>query len=175
MLPLHAFPARPRIFSRSDRGICWMSGEGEGEDPAIAASAFLDGPAAELVVARAGQLREDYGNISGHAIGEGPSASRGMDVLGDVLKVFRGDEEQLWCERIAARLAEAWQDVYGEWSTASVAPALKPWGGAPRRTCGRPEMTARAPPSAASSAPTWPPPSHAVTPIGPPADPPDDR
>ncbi|USQ86989.1 cell division protein FtsK [Streptomyces phaeoluteigriseus] len=117
---------RATMFSRSDRGICWMSGEGE--DPAIAASAFVDGPAAEVVVARARQLREDYGNISGHAIGEGPSASRGMDVLGDVLKVFRGDEEQMWCERIAARLAEAWPDVYGEWNTASVAPALKPWG-----------------------------------------------
>lgn len=117
---------RATMFSRSDRGICFMSGEGE--DPVIAASAFVDGPAAEVVVARARQLREDYGNITGHANGEGPSASRGMDVLGDVLKVFRGDEEQLWCERIAARLAEAWPDVYGEWSTASIAPSLKPWG-----------------------------------------------
>ncbi|MEH0587419.1 cell division protein FtsK [Streptomyces sp. B21-106] len=117
---------RATMFSRSDRGICFMSGEGD--DPVIAASAFVDGPAAELVVARARQLREDYGNITGHAIGEGPSTSRGMDVLGDVLKVFRADEEQLWCERIAARLAEAWPDVYGEWTTASVAPSLKPWG-----------------------------------------------
>jgi S-DNA-T family DNA segregation ATPase FtsK/SpoIIIE len=51
-----------------------------------------------------------------------------MDVLGDVLKVFRADDDQLWCERIAARLAECWPDVYGEWTTASVAPSLKPWG-----------------------------------------------
>ncbi|MEU7384947.1 cell division protein FtsK [Streptomyces sp. NPDC042207] len=116
---------RATMFSRSDRGICWMSGEGD--DPLIVASAFVDGPGAELVVARARQLREDYGNVTGHALGEGPSTSRGMDVLGDVLKVFRPDEEQLWCERIAARLAEAWPDVYGEWTTASVAPALKPW------------------------------------------------
>ncbi|MCX4974240.1 cell division protein FtsK [Streptomyces sp. NBC_00620] len=117
---------RATMFSRSDRGICWMSGEGD--DPLIAASAFVDGPAAELVVARARQLREAYGNITGHAIGEGPSESRGMDVLGDMLKTFRPDEEQLWCERIAARLAESWPDVYGEWTTARVAPALKPWG-----------------------------------------------
>lgn len=117
---------RATMFSRSDRGICWMSGEGD--DPLIVASAFVDGPAAELVVARARELREAYGNITGHAIGEGPSASRGMDVLGDAAKVFRADEEQLWCERIAARLAESWPDVYGEWTTASVAPALKPWG-----------------------------------------------
>ncbi|MEH0445443.1 cell division protein FtsK [Streptomyces sp. B21-102] len=117
---------RATMFSRSDRGICFMSGEGD--DPVIAASAFVDGPAAELVVARARGLREAYGNVTGHAIGEGPSSSRGMDVLGDVLKVFRADDEQLWCERIAARLAEAWPDVYGEWTTASVAPSLKPWG-----------------------------------------------
>lgn len=117
---------RATMFSRSDRGICWMSGEGD--DPVISASAFVDGPAAEGVVARARELREAYGNVTGHAIGQGPSESRGMDVLGDVAKVFRADEEQLWCERIAARLAESWPDVYGEWKTASVAPALKPWG-----------------------------------------------
>lgn len=117
---------RATMFSRSDRGICWMSGEGE--DPLITASAFVDGPAADLVAARARKLREEYGNITGHAIGEGPSESRGMDVLGDVLKVFRADEEQLWCERIAARLAECWPDLYGEWTTTNVAPALKPWG-----------------------------------------------
>ncbi|MGW4974701.1 cell division protein FtsK [Streptomyces mirabilis] len=117
---------RATMFSRSDRGICWMSGEGD--DPLIAASAFVDGPAAELVVARARVMREEYGNITGHALGQGPSESRGMDVLGDVLKVFRPDEDQLWCERIAARLAESWRDVYGEWTTASVAPSLKPWG-----------------------------------------------
>lgn len=122
----HKAGIRATMFSRSDRGICWMSGEGD--DPLIAASAFVDGPTAELVVVRARQLREEYGNITGHAIGEGPSESRGMDVLGDVLKVFRTDEEQLWCERIAARLTHSWPDVYGEWTTANVAPALKPWG-----------------------------------------------
>jgi len=117
---------RATMFSRSDRGICWMSGEGE--DPLITASAFVDAPAADLVVTRARKLREDYGNITGHAIGEGPSESRGMDVLGDVLKVFRPDEDQLWCERIAGRLAESWPDLYGEWTTTNVAPSLKPWG-----------------------------------------------
>ncbi|WP_240364111.1 cell division protein FtsK [Streptomyces sp. S1D4-20] len=114
------------MFSRSDRGICWMSGEGD--DPRIVSSAFIDATGAELVVTRARKLREEYGNITGHAIGEGPSESRGMDVLGDVLKVFRPDEDQLWCERVTARLAECWPDVYGEWTTASVAPSLKPWG-----------------------------------------------
>ncbi|MEU2598436.1 cell division protein FtsK [Streptomyces hirsutus] len=117
---------RATMFSRSDRGICWMSGEGD--DPQIVASAFVDGPGAELVVARARQLREDYGNITGHAIGQGPTETAGFDILGDVLKAVGADEKAVWCERIAARLAELRPDVYGEWKGENVTAALKPWG-----------------------------------------------
>lgn len=116
---------RATMFSRSDRGICWMSGEGD--DPRIAASAFIDGPAAELVVARARQLREEYGNITGHAIGEQPSLAAGMDTLADVLAVIGADEKAVWCERIAARLAELRPDAYGEWKGENVTAVLKPW------------------------------------------------
>ncbi|MFJ4623049.1 cell division protein FtsK [Streptomyces sp. NPDC088812] len=116
---------RATMFSRSDRGICWMSGEGD--DPLIVASAFVDGPAAEGVVARARQLREDYGNVTGHALGEGPAATVGMDILGDVLKVVAAREEQVWNERVAARLAELHPDMYGGWTAANVTAALKPW------------------------------------------------
>lgn len=116
---------RATMFSRSDRGICWMSGEGD--DPVIAASAFVDGPAAESVVARARQLREEYGNVTGHALGEGPAATVGMDILGDVLSVMGVDEKAVWCERIAARLAELRPDVYGEWKGENVTAAVKPW------------------------------------------------
>jgi S-DNA-T family DNA segregation ATPase FtsK/SpoIIIE len=117
---------RATMFSRSDRGICWMAGEGD--DPRIVASAFVDAIAAELVVARARVVREEYGNITGHAIGEQPSTAPGMDILGDVLKVIDADEEKVWCERIAARLGELRPDVYGEWTGAQVTSALKPWG-----------------------------------------------
>jgi S-DNA-T family DNA segregation ATPase FtsK/SpoIIIE len=117
---------RATMFSRSDLGICWMSGEGD--DPRIVASAFIDAPKAELVVARARTLREEYGNITGHALGEGPATRTGMDVLGDVLAVIPAAEERVWCERIAARLGERWPDAYGEWTGAQVTSALKPWG-----------------------------------------------
>jgi S-DNA-T family DNA segregation ATPase FtsK/SpoIIIE len=116
---------RATMFTRSDRGICWMSGEGD--DPVIAASAFVDGPAAERVVARARELRENYGNVTGHALGQGPAATVGMDVLGDVLKVMAADEKAVWCERIAARLAELRPDVYGEWKGENVTMAVRPW------------------------------------------------
>ncbi|MFF0506840.1 cell division protein FtsK [Streptomyces fimicarius] len=117
---------RATMFSRSDRGICWMSGEGD--DPQIAASAFVDGPGAEKVVARARKLREAYGNITGHAIGQGPEASAGMDVLADVLSVIADDEKTVWCERIAARLTVLRPDTYTGWKAENVTNALKPWG-----------------------------------------------
>ncbi|MEW2272164.1 cell division protein FtsK [Streptomyces griseofuscus] len=117
---------RATMFSRSDRGICWMSGEGD--DPLIVASAFVDGPAAEQVVVRARRLREAYGNITGHAIGEGPAETSGMDLLGDILKVVGADEEQVWNERVAARLTELRPDVYEGWTGENVTSALKPWG-----------------------------------------------
>ncbi|MFF5008031.1 cell division protein FtsK [Streptomyces phaeochromogenes] len=117
---------RATMFSRSDRGICWMAGEGD--DPRIVASAFVDAIAAEQVVARARAVREEYGNVTGHAVGEQPSTAPGMDILGDVLKVIDFDEKAVWCERIATRLGELQPDVYGEWKGESVTAALKPWG-----------------------------------------------
>lgn len=117
---------RATMFSRSDRGICWMAGEGD--DPVIAASAFVDGPAAEVVVARARQLREEYGNVTGHALGQGPAETAGLDILGDILKSVSADEKAVWCERLAARLAELRPDVYAEWKGENVTAALKPWG-----------------------------------------------
>jgi S-DNA-T family DNA segregation ATPase FtsK/SpoIIIE len=51
-----------------------------------------------------------------------------MDVLGDVLAVVAATEEQVWNERVAARLAELRPDVYAGWAAANVTSALKPWG-----------------------------------------------
>ncbi|MFC4466687.1 cell division protein FtsK [Streptomyces xiangluensis] len=117
---------RATMFSRRDLGICYMAGEGD--DPRIVASAFVDAPAAELVVTRARKMREEYGNITGHAIGEGPAETAGLDILADILKSVSADEKAVWCERIAARLAELRPDVYGEWKGENVTAALKPWG-----------------------------------------------
>ncbi len=117
---------RATMFSRSDLGICWMSGEGD--DPRIVCGTFVDAPAAERIVQRARVLREEYGNVTGHAIGEEPAAGAGLDILGDVRSVTAADEDKVWCERIAARLAELRPDVYGEWKGESVTAALKPWG-----------------------------------------------
>ncbi|MEU3514189.1 cell division protein FtsK [Streptomyces sp. NPDC006654] len=126
---------RATMFSRSDRGICWMSGEGD--DPRIVASAFVDAVGAERVVARARKMREEYGNVTGHAIGKGPeNTNTGSDILADTLAVIAADEKAVWCERIAARLTAADPDTYAGWQGENVTAALKPWGIKPGQVWG---------------------------------------
>ncbi|MFD4953819.1 cell division protein FtsK [Streptomyces sp. NPDC058451] len=126
---------RATMFSRSDRGICWMAGEGD--DPRIVASAFVDAVAAERIVGRARQAREAYGNVTGHAIGKGPeNTGTGSDILADVLDVFADDEKAVWCERIAVRLTAAHPDTYAGWAGENVTAALKPWGIKPGQVWG---------------------------------------
>ncbi|MET9320060.1 cell division protein FtsK [Streptomyces sp. NPDC003038] len=126
---------RATMFSRSDRGICWMAGEGD--DPRIVASAFVDAVAAEQVVARARKMRDEYGNVTGHAIGKGPEATAGLDILTDTLAVIPGDEDAVWCERIAARLTGLRPDAYAGWKGENVTAALKPWGIKPGQVWGQ--------------------------------------
>ncbi|MFJ9933167.1 cell division protein FtsK [Streptomyces virginiae] len=126
---------RATMFSRTDRGICWMAGEGD--DPRIVASAFVDAVAAEQVVARARKMRDEYGNVTGHAIGKDPEATAGVDILADVLTVIPTDEEAVWCERIAARLTALRPDAYAGWKGENVTAALKPWGIKPGQVWGQ--------------------------------------
>ncbi|MFC9822098.1 cell division protein FtsK [Streptomyces erythrochromogenes] len=126
---------RATMFSRSDRGICWMAGEGD--DPRIVASAFVDAVGAEQVVTRARKMRDEYGNVTGHAIGKGPEATAGLDILADVLAVIPADEDAVWCERIAARLTGLRPDAYAGWKGENVTAALKPWGIKPGQVWGQ--------------------------------------
>ncbi|MER5413882.1 cell division protein FtsK [Streptomyces virginiae] len=126
---------RATMFSRSDRGICWMAGEGD--DPRIVASAFVDAVAAEQVVTRARKTRDEYGNVTGHAIGKGPETTAGVDILADVLAVIPADEDAVWCERIAARLTGLRPDAYAGWKGENVTAALKPWGIKPGQVWGQ--------------------------------------
>ncbi|EST25796.1 cell division protein FtsK [Streptomyces roseochromogenus] len=126
---------RATMFSRRDLGICWMAGEGD--DPRIVASAFVDAPKAELVVTRARKMREEYGNVTGHAIGKGPEQTgAGSDILADTLDVIAEDEKAVWCERIAVRLTAAHPGTYAGWQGENVTAALKPWGIKPGQVWG---------------------------------------
>ncbi|MEV7445276.1 cell division protein FtsK [Streptomyces sp. NPDC091204] len=118
---------RATMFSRTDRGICWMAGEGD--DPRIVASAFVDALGAEQVVVRARRMREEYGNVTGHAIGQEPeSGEASFDLLADILRVVPADEEKVWNEKVAARLASLRPEVYSGWKAETVTTNLKPHG-----------------------------------------------
>lgn len=118
---------RATMFTRSDRGIFYLAGEGD--EPRITRGHYVDGPGAERVAERARKLREQAGTLSGHALGEQPvDMAPTYDLLQDILAVLPAAEEKCWNERLAARLAELRPDVYAGWEAANVTAALRPHG-----------------------------------------------
>jgi DNA segregation ATPase FtsK/SpoIIIE, S-DNA-T family len=118
---------RATMFSRSDRGIGYLAGEGD--DPAIVRSFYVDAPAAERIVARARVLRERAGTLSGHALREDPEpADAAPTLLADVLAVVPASEARVWNQTVVARLAELRPEAYGGWEAEQLTAALKPYG-----------------------------------------------
>ncbi|GAB7041055.1 MULTISPECIES: cell division protein FtsK [Catenuloplanes] len=118
---------RATMFSRRDLGIGYLAGEGD--EPQITRTYNVDGPAAEGVVRRARVLREEAGRITGHALGEefAPHAVAAVSVLDDIAAVVLSDETKVWCETVAARLAELRPETYAGWDGEQVTVALKPY------------------------------------------------
>lgn len=116
---------RATMFARTDLGIGYLSGEGD--DPSIVRTFYIDGPKAETVVARARALREAAGTITGHAAGETFDGDTGPDwsLLADVIAVM--GEEKLHSDVLCERLAGRW-NRYAGWKPEQLAAALKPLG-----------------------------------------------
>jgi S-DNA-T family DNA segregation ATPase FtsK/SpoIIIE len=124
---------RATMFSRRDRGIGYLAGEGD--DPQIVRSSYVDGPAAEIIVARARAMKDKAGTLTGHALGADADLTKAPDysLLADILAVVPAGEAKVWGETVAARLAELRPDAY-PWADLSPADranalsaALKPW------------------------------------------------
>jgi hypothetical protein len=115
------------MFSRKDLGIGYLSGEGD--DPKIVRSFYVDNNDAKAVAQRARGYREDAGTLTGHALDpefEPENTTPAYDLLADVLKVVPADEEKVWNERVAARLAALSPGIYGGWKGETVTLNLKP-------------------------------------------------
>jgi S-DNA-T family DNA segregation ATPase FtsK/SpoIIIE len=118
---------RATMFARADRGIGYLAGEGD--DPQIVRSFYVDAPAAEHVVARARALRERAGTLSGHALGEDlEPADVDGSLLADILAVVPADQAKVWNQTVVARLAELRPDRYGGWEPEQLTAALKRHG-----------------------------------------------
>lgn len=109
------------MFSRDDLGVLWLSGEGVA--PQIARSQYIDNPAAKLIAARARVMREAAGRITGYAAGEDQDGHV-RSFLDDVLTIF-GDDDKLWSETIAMRLAGSFPGVYPAITPEAVASQLR--------------------------------------------------
>jgi DNA segregation ATPase FtsK/SpoIIIE, S-DNA-T family len=129
---------RATTFGPRDKGIGYLVGAGD--DPQIVRTAYLDGPAAEAIGARARNLREAAGTLSGHALGQEDDDTAmeraRRSILADIAAVFGPDEDRLWSETIAQRLAEQWPTTYQGTTPASLAASLKPYGLAPAQVWG---------------------------------------
>jgi len=120
---------RATTFSRRDVGIGYLAGEGD--DPHITRSYYVDGPAAETVIVRARAMREKAGTLSGHALGQAPDQAAELaaaSLLDDVLAVVPATEGKVWSETVVERLAELRPAAYDGWRPEQLSAALKPYG-----------------------------------------------
>lgn len=102
---------RPKL----DAGLCWLKGSEEGT-PQVCRTFYIDMPASEKIAARARDMRDRAGVLSGYALDEdgGPAVVR--DVLADVLAVIGPDEPGQHWDVLAQRLAERWPDRWASLS-----------------------------------------------------------
>ena len=129
----HKNGVKATMFSFADKGICYFAGEGE--NPRIVRSVYVDAPTAEKIALRARAARERAGTLSGYALGEEFDTDTGpaTDLLADIAAVVH--EPKLWSETVVARLAELRPNIYGPWGAleadaraAQLTAALKPHG-----------------------------------------------
>lgn len=117
---------RATLFTRSDKGIGWLSGEGD--EPQILRFGYEDGPGAERIVVRALAARVAAGTLTGMAAGEERAPTVAADLLEDLRVVFASCRvERIWSETACEHLAVIRPDVYGGWTPAMLAAALRPY------------------------------------------------
>lgn len=128
---MHKKGIKATMFRRRDLGMGYLAGEGD--DPRITASSYVDNPGAEMVAARARELREAAGTITGYAAGVHVAeavqeAATVLDDLRAVLGKVRFVNEKVWGEELLAILAEYRPETYGGWKVETLTAALKPYG-----------------------------------------------
>ena len=77
------------MFSRKDRGVAYLAGEGD--DPVIVRTAYIDAPEAETIADRARAVRDAKGYLTGMAAGETPADEDQSTILDHLLAVWPDD------------------------------------------------------------------------------------
>ena len=112
---------RPKL----DAGLGWLKGSEEGA-PQICRTFYLDLPATERIAARARDMRERAGVLTGYALGE-VEAAEARDVLADALAMI-GDAPGIHWDTLAERLAERWPGRYADLSGEAISAQLRQQG-----------------------------------------------
>lgn len=118
-------------FSRKDRGVAYLVGEGD--DPIIVRTAYIDAPKAETIAERARAIREAQGYLTGMAAGEEPADADHSTILDHLIAVWPENDPEwptgkVWSDDLAARLAEHKPTLYTGWDAAQVNAAAKRHG-----------------------------------------------
>lgn len=121
----HKNGIKATMFTRRDMGIGWLSGEGD--DPKITRSYYVDGPAAEIVVTRARAMREKAGTLSGYCVDGDEHLTPAASLLEDLKVIFaQAEVVKLSSERVLDLLAALRPEVYGNWTPEALSAALRP-------------------------------------------------
>jgi S-DNA-T family DNA segregation ATPase FtsK/SpoIIIE len=123
---------RATEFGLKDKGIGYLVGEGA--EPIIVRTYYVDADDAQAIVNRARALREQAGTLTGLAAGIAPTrrADPG-ELLMDVLAAM-GSEDQMWSEAVCEQLAEDNPGRYAGWDAPALGKALKAQGVTTKQT-----------------------------------------
>jgi S-DNA-T family DNA segregation ATPase FtsK/SpoIIIE len=115
------------MFSRSDLGIGYLAGEGD--DPAIVRTHYVDGPTAEDIVKRARAARLAAGTLTGHAVGEEGEPEEDDDtILDELVGVWPVGRTGVWLDELAERLEVRYPTRHEGCTKDYVREALAPFG-----------------------------------------------
>ncbi|MEU3457106.1 cell division protein FtsK [Micromonospora sp. NPDC006766] len=103
----------------------WGILRGFGPKASAVRSFYVDTTAAGRIVARAVALRTTAGTLP-KPEEQTRDVAPVADVLGDLARVWPGDDKAAWNETLCGLLAELRPDVYGGWEAAQLTTALKP-------------------------------------------------
>ncbi len=119
---------RANTLAWGDKGICWFVGEGA--DARIVRCVEVNAPNADALALRVHELRKRAGRLTGHALGETPTAdaSASYDLLADLVAALPPGKAKTWSEDIVTRLGELRPEVYSEWTPEQLAAAVRPYG-----------------------------------------------
>src|SRR6266516_4915209 len=112
-------------FTERDKGIGYLVGAGP--EPRLVKTFYLDKQVCARVIARAKVARELAGMIGGYAAGARPEppTRRAETLLRDTLGIFPAGDDKAACETLAALLAEAHPDTYGDLTGEQLAASLR--------------------------------------------------